>query len=79
MKPNAKKVLAAALALSERDKAKVAESLIAALDDRPEKDIDAAWAAEVERRSRQIDSGAVKPIPWSRLKRAAMRRSRATR
>ena len=79
MKPTAKKVLAAALALSERDKAKVAEGLIAALDERPEEDIDEAWAAEIERRSKQIDAGVVKPVPWSRMKRSISRRSRATR
>jgi putative addiction module component (TIGR02574 family) len=79
MKPTVKQVFAAALALSARDKAKLAEDLIAALDDRSEEAIDAAWAAEIDRRSRQIDAGSVKPISWSQLKQPPTRRSRATR
>ena len=51
------------LSLSERDRAEFARLLIASLDDENEDDINAAWVTELERRSNEIKSGAVKGIP----------------
>jgi putative addiction module component (TIGR02574 family) len=31
-------------------------------------DVEAAWAAEIERRVREIDSGDVKTIPWEEVR-----------
>jgi len=31
-------------------------------------DLEAAWAAETERRWREIESGAVKTIPWEEVR-----------
>ncbi len=73
---NARKVLNAALKLPEADKEKVAEVLLASMDGEPEKDIDAAWAREIERRTREIDRGAVASVSWSKVKRLAARRVR---
>jgi putative addiction module component (TIGR02574 family) len=39
-------------------------------------DVDAAWAAEVERRSREIKEGIVRPIPWAEVKSQARKRVR---
>ncbi|HYM62445.1 MAG TPA: addiction module protein [Thermoanaerobaculia bacterium] len=33
-----------------------------------DEDIEAAWAEEVERRIREIDSGEVKTIPWEQVR-----------
>lgn len=38
-------------------------TLLANLDGPPDPDVDAAWAAEVERRSREIDDGSVQCLP----------------
>lgn len=52
---------AAALTLSSSDRARLVERLIATLDVDPE--IEEAWAAEVERRHAEIESGAVSLLP----------------
>lgn len=77
MKQSAKKILNAALGLPEPDRVKLAEELLATLEGKPQKDVDTAWAEEIERRTREIDHGKVKPISWSKLKKSAMRRARA--
>ncbi len=33
-----------------------------------DEDVEAAWAEEIERRVRQIDSGEVKTIPWEEVR-----------
>jgi len=48
---------AEALQLSAAERARLVERLIASLDIDPE--VEAAWAAEVERRNAEIESGAV--------------------
>lgn len=48
---------AKALSLSSAQRARLVEKLIASLDSEP--DIENAWAAEVERRHAEIESGAV--------------------
>ena len=50
-----------ALQLSPAERARLVERLIASLDTDPE--IEEAWAAEVERRNAEIESGAVSLIP----------------
>ncbi|MEK6282757.1 MAG: addiction module protein [Acidobacteriota bacterium] len=52
---------AAALHLSPGERARLVERLIATLDADPE--IEEAWAAEVERRQAEIESGAVSLLP----------------
>jgi putative addiction module component (TIGR02574 family) len=52
---------AEALQLSATERAHLVERLIASLDVDPE--VEDAWAAEVERRNAEIESGAVSLIP----------------
>jgi putative addiction module component (TIGR02574 family) len=47
--------------LSAAERARLIERLIASLDTDPV--VEEAWAAEVERRSAEIESGAVSPVP----------------
>ena len=77
MKTTARRILNAALRLPEPDRVELATELLAHLEGASEAEVDAAWAAEIERRTREIDRGMVKPIPWSAVKRAAVRRARA--
>jgi putative addiction module component (TIGR02574 family) len=51
---------AEALRLSNQERARLVERLIASLD--IDSDIEDAWAAEVERRNAEIESGAVSLI-----------------
>jgi putative addiction module component (TIGR02574 family) len=46
-----------ALQLPPRERAALAADLLASLDGEPEADVEAAWAAEVERRARRLLSG----------------------
>ena len=52
---------AEALRLTATERARLIERLIASLDIDPE--VEDAWAAEVERRNAEIESGAVSLIP----------------
>lgn len=54
-------IQAEALKLSNAERAQLAEHLIAGLDEDTE--IEEAWAAEVDRRIAEIDSGQVEMIP----------------
>jgi putative addiction module component (TIGR02574 family) len=50
-------------ALSSADKAELLRVLLEELDGPTDVDADAAWAAEIQRRSREIDEGVVECIP----------------
>lgn len=50
-----------ALKLNATERAKLAEHLIASLDE--DNEIEEAWAAEVERRIAEVEAGAVQLIP----------------
>ncbi len=54
--------------LPERERAELAGMLIESLDGPPDENVEAAWAEEVERRVREIDSGAVKTVPWEQVR-----------
>jgi len=45
------------------------DSLIGSLDVEVDEDAEEAWREEIYRRLQQIDSGAVKPIPWDDARR----------
>jgi putative addiction module component (TIGR02574 family) len=54
--------------LSEKDRADLAGLLIESLEGQPEPDVEAAWAAEIERRVAELDAGVVKTIPWEEVR-----------
>ena len=53
-----------ALALEESDRAELIGVLIDSLDSEVEEGVEEAWRQEIERRARELESGAVKSIPW---------------
>jgi putative addiction module component (TIGR02574 family) len=55
-------ILSAALFLSPNERAMLADHLLTSLDAPNQKEIDAAWAEEAERRMREIDEGVVETI-----------------
>ena len=61
MTPTVETVEADALQLPAADRARLVERLIASLDVDPE--IEAAWAAEIERRYAEIESGSATWLP----------------
>ena len=62
MSDNFAEILLAALSLPEEDRAMLADHLLESLTPPNQKEIDAAWADEVERRIREIDEGKVEMI-----------------
>jgi putative addiction module component (TIGR02574 family) len=69
MKRDAAEILKEALALSTEVRAALAGSLLDSLDTDVEEEAEAAWATEVNRRFAELDSGAVKTIPWAEVRR----------
>jgi putative addiction module component (TIGR02574 family) len=64
-------VFDAALALPEGERVELVEALIASLqpDDRPP--FDESWREVIRRRSSELRSGQVTPVPWEEVKRQA--------
>ena len=75
----AKEIVNAAIKLAESDRLQIVEELLASLEPDTGDDVDAAWAVEVERRSREIKEGIVRPIPWEEVKAQARKRVRGRR
>ncbi len=56
-----------ALTLPESDRVDLIGALLDSLDqeaEEAEEGVEAAWLAEIDRRARELESGAVKSIPW---------------
>jgi len=77
MKNKSKKIIEEVLALSENDRVDLIEQLLDSFEkEKDENAIDEAWKVEVMRRSQELETGRVKPISWSRVKKIAHERSR---
>lgn len=74
MTQTARNIVKAAVQLGEKERFEVVERLLASLDSQSEKQVDSAWAIEVEQRSRQIKQGVVRAISWSAVKSKARKR-----
>ena len=61
-------LFAEASSLGEGDRAALAGLLLESLDQPPSPGIEAAWAEEIERRLRELDTGQVDLIPWEEVK-----------
>jgi putative addiction module component (TIGR02574 family) len=75
---DAEKFLAAALNLSEQERAEIAARLLESLDEAEQDDVDEAWAREIERRCAALDSGEAVTSDWnefrSRIERDILKR-----
>lgn len=60
-------LLAEALRLPRRERARVAEELLSSLEE-PADELAAAWAAELERRSRDVAEGRVQTVAWETVR-----------
>lgn len=76
----ARKVLREALDLPPKARADIAGTLLRSLDRDDDPGVESAWAAEVERRIHDVDSGRVKLVPWTQVRRrlqTTLRRGRS--
>ena len=69
MKRGAAEIVKGALALPTEARAALAGSLLESLDAEVDEDSEAAWAIEVNRRVAELDSRAVKTVPWAEVRR----------
>ena len=61
------KLLAEALRLPRSERARVAQELLSSLEEATD-DVAAAWAEELDRRSREIAEGVVQAVPWETVR-----------
>jgi putative addiction module component (TIGR02574 family) len=54
--------------LSDEDRAALAGLLIESLEGEADPDVEAAWAAEIEKRVAELDAGTVQSIPWEQVR-----------
>lgn len=64
MSTRADTILGTALALPPDERAWLASELIASLDEGKDADVEAAWAAEIERRISEVESGKAETSSW---------------
>ncbi len=73
-------LLVQVLRLPRRERARVAEELLSSLEE-PDEEVTAAWAGELERRSREVAEGTVQTVDWARVRAeilSELRQRRAT-
>lgn len=63
--------------LSDEDRATLAGLLIESLEGDPDPDVEAAWAAEIEKRVAELDAGTVESIPWEQVRQRLLDRLNA--
>ncbi|MDB4982384.1 MAG: putative addiction module component [Myxococcales bacterium] len=64
MTAQARQIIDQALKLDEEERAEVAHEMLASLGSA---EVSSNFARELERRIRDVDSGAVKPVSWSEV------------
>lgn len=69
----AAELLRDAAELSESERLRVIEELLASFDKGRDRGVDAAWAAEVEERSQELKRGIVRQVPWTTVRCRARR------
>jgi putative addiction module component (TIGR02574 family) len=67
MSKRADDLLNSAKRLSTSERAELAAALLTSLDGEPEEDVEAAWAAEIQRRAERVRSGEAKGRPWTEV------------
>ena len=75
MSPASRNILQLALALPEDERLDLAATLLAASEPPIPGATGREWAAEIDRRSSEIDSGAVECLTWEQVKQAARSRN----
>ena len=65
----AETLLHEAMKLEVSERAELASELLASLEGEPEEEVEAAWAAEIQRRIERIEAGSEKLLLWDDVKR----------
>lgn len=73
MATSIKELFNQAAELDEKDRATLAGLLLESIDRQIDPDIEAAWAAEIQKRVAQIDNEEVELVPWEGVKKKLLR------
>jgi len=68
MSTTAENILGSALSLPPNERARIAAELIASLDEGEDKDVEAAWAVEIEKRIAEVESGEAETSRWEEVR-----------
>lgn len=71
MNTTTENLLNTALTLADEDRVELVEALIASLQPEDRPPFDESWRAVIQRRSAELRSGQVTPVPWDEVKRQA--------
>ena len=71
MNSNMEHVLSGALALPNGDRVELVEAILASLQPEDRPPFDESWRDVIQRRSAELRSGKVTPVPWPEVKRQA--------
>jgi putative addiction module component (TIGR02574 family) len=71
MNPTTEQLLNAVLALPDDDRLEIAEALLVSLQRKDQPPFDDSWREIIQRRSAELASGQVSPIPWAEVKQKA--------
>ena len=66
-----------AVELTEEERASLAGLLIESLEGDPDADVETAWAAEIQRRVAEVESGTARTVPWEEVRRRLVNRLNA--
>ena len=56
------------MVLDEKERAELIGMLLESLEIETEEGVEASWLQEIERRVAELDSGAVKSVPWTEVR-----------
>jgi putative addiction module component (TIGR02574 family) len=73
MAAQANRVLSQALRLPDKERARIAATLIESLDAEIDAEVEKKWRAEVARRIEELDAGRVKTVPWTEARKRIFR------
>jgi putative addiction module component (TIGR02574 family) len=71
MNTTTENLLNTALTLADEDRVELVEALIASLQPEDRPPFDESWREVIQRRSAELRSGQVTPVPWDEVKRQA--------
>ena len=71
MSPTTEELVNAALALPDGDRIELVEAILASLQPADRPPFDESWREVILRRSAELQSGEVVPVPWEDVKRQA--------
>ena len=69
MRKSVAEIFTEATELDEKNRAKLSGLLLESIDSEADPDVEATWAAEIDRRSASVDDGSAELVPWEAVKR----------